>query len=465
MRQWLQRCTASIPTIRATGGFGGLEWREVVPVTLTLFRRFLLLSQFMHSALPPFSDPASGGYFRVFDASVLGLSTRTCSEWLQLAFQLKWVLGEVADIFARKYHTPIVNLLLRFETMYILLTLESYTEAQLLELESAMKEFVEQMVEVFGPKSVFNHGMLKPKLHALSHIVQWIRLFGRLLNFCTSHYEKAHTLIKDAAARTNNRTQEEMTMMRRLIYVRHLAATGHCGAFDALDQEQLEVAAAEAAARPVQADGSVTVQLTPADPAKAHGLNSTSISMPRALQPAVRQLLLQRAQEQETRPYIDMQKLRLYSALTISKQQVDGSQQRLARVHCRDRWCKKGSRYDDVLVQTLIPRVIKVTGARARPDAAAPRYQQQFARLEAIVSYCGSPLVFVRLYTEAANTRSLRIAPIYLKHQNDVSSWQLLPASAIIKRVQLMSDVHFRIKDSNAQDGRWFVNNNMSRCL
>ena len=55
------------------------------------------------------------------DASVLGLSTRTCSEWLQLAFQLKWVLGEVADIFARKYHTPIVNLLLRFETMYILL--------------------------------------------------------------------------------------------------------------------------------------------------------------------------------------------------------------------------------------------------------------------------------------------------------------------------------------------------------
>jgi Plavaka transposase len=167
-------------------------------------------------ALPRYSDAATGRRFKQYSGDVLSSSTLTADHKLALVMALKFAVGEVADVFEADFHKQILQLLLAFEEMYLLLAeTEQFSEADLDVVEQRIADFIKSLSRTFGPDSQLDYNIKKPKIHALSHIRQWIWLFGSWSNWCSSLYEQAHKRSKDHASRTNNKAQQERTMLSR----------------------------------------------------------------------------------------------------------------------------------------------------------------------------------------------------------------------------------------------------------
>ena len=109
--------------------------------------------------------------------------------------------------------------------MYLALLAPTFTDATLLELEELIKTYFRCLHAAFGESSVFKRNLRKPKNHAYSHTVAVVREYGALSNTCTFHFEKAHCVTKDAAARTNNKSHQEQTMLARIVNQSQLQAT------------------------------------------------------------------------------------------------------------------------------------------------------------------------------------------------------------------------------------------------
>ena len=404
---------------------------------------------FVCSELPKFCDPKTARNFRTFSKHILSLSTLTCTEWLQLAFQLKWAIGEKADIFMPQLHTSLIQLLQQFEKLYCLLCAEAFTTATMHELEENMADYITQLNTVFGPTSVFAHNMCKPKLHAFSHMVVWIKLFGRVSNCCTSHLEKAHSRTKDTAANTNNRSHQEGTMLKSQIQQNFIAT-----AFTVAGGTLKAAEGPGAAARTVS-------YMVPAV-RKASGLYGSSV--PRRMPQSTHDLLLTLLQRHVRSLHVDdagshvqghilLSKLRVHTGYRVATVDTAGRKSCHVSVHSRDMWQAGGCRYDDILVMCR---------------NADGNLEQRYARLEAAISYYGQALLLVRLYTPAAHEKSRRvcISEKYLKHNSEATSCRLLPASALVSRVHLINDTQFGAKyNANVLAGRWFVNPHSDRCL
>ena len=398
-----------------------------------------------YSALPAFNDPLQKRYFKVFNRQSLTLSTRTCTEWVQLTFQLKWALGEVADIFTRKIHKSFINLLLSFEAMYLALRAPSFTDSSLLQLEQLMQTYFTCLHAAFGANSPFKRNLRKPKNHAYSHIVAIILEYGSLANTCTFHFEKAHCVTKDAAARTNNKSHQEQTMLTRIVNQSHLNTT-----FAVYEQQRQddEAPTAKRARANADAAGNSTLQLTKSG---ACGLGSISPKACRRLQPDIRDSLLHLL-EQRTGKFITVQHIKLHPALSKVTNTADGVQQCSLKVHCRDAWGSSSggntsTRYDNVVVQLRNEAGLLV---------------ERYARLVAILRYYKVPLVLIKLYTPVTNNRSIRISQQYLRHTTTELDLRLLDANAVLAAAHLIKDCH---DQGGELTGRWFVNSSSSHCL
>ena len=137
---------------------------------------------------------------------------------MALLFQMVYVLGEVPDVFSAQLHADILQLLLAFKSMYLYISdLSEFTAADLDRAETLIKSYLKQLSDVFGPDTVFEKNMKKPKIHAWSHLRFYMQQFGAWTNFDTDHFELSHKLTKDLYAKTNNHggREESLTAMRR----------------------------------------------------------------------------------------------------------------------------------------------------------------------------------------------------------------------------------------------------------
>jgi hypothetical protein len=148
--------------------------------------------------------------------SFLSASKLTGGEHLALAFQIKFGMGEVPDIFPPRQHALIVKTALCFERMWYALTLDEYTDGDLQQLEDTMDEYVGLLNITFGPGSKYGFNLACPKLHALSHIPFWICFFGAMCILCTATFEEAHKKkVKTVASLTNHRGDTSLQMQSR----------------------------------------------------------------------------------------------------------------------------------------------------------------------------------------------------------------------------------------------------------
>ena len=137
-------------------------------------------------ALPVFDDPVTEKRFRKFSGDILTAKGLTSDTQLALIFSMKWGIGEVPDVFDAALHKEILLLLLKFERFYIFMSeKQSFTVADLDELEALLSSFVRQWTHTLGAKSRFKYNMQAPKVHAVSHLRMWIQRYGAWLNWCT----------------------------------------------------------------------------------------------------------------------------------------------------------------------------------------------------------------------------------------------------------------------------------------
>eukprot|EP00611_Tribonema_gayanum_P024755 TRINITY_DN551_c0_g2_i2.p3 TRINITY_DN551_c0_g2~~TRINITY_DN551_c0_g2_i2.p3 ORF type:complete len:124 (+),score=25.55 TRINITY_DN551_c0_g2_i2:815-1186(+) len=118
----------------------------------------------------------------------------------------RYALGEVADVFDPPMHKAVMNALQHFCDVYLAVDVPTaFTDSMLSDLEDKLERYLTTIYNVFGPGTALNHNMCKPKHHACSHEVQWIRQHGMPENFSTEHLEAGHKdHTKDGAAKTNN---------------------------------------------------------------------------------------------------------------------------------------------------------------------------------------------------------------------------------------------------------------------
>ena len=106
-----------------------------------------------------------------------------------------------------KFKKGFYNLIFMALCLEVALTQESYTESQLNQLETAIKQFLQIFWWVVGPfQECFSCcGLQIAKFHKLVHIVFYIRQFGSTLNFfggfCESHLK---TFIKAPTKNTSH---------------------------------------------------------------------------------------------------------------------------------------------------------------------------------------------------------------------------------------------------------------------
>lgn len=190
------------------------------------------------SAIPAFAQPDTRSesqtrYYRWFTGNIFNASHLTASEFRSQAFQLKYSLGEVADLFSKVQHKQIVDLLLCFEDFYLYVcTTDKFSTAELDKVEDKAARFHHQLMAAFGPDgSILQQSWLKPKLHALSHLRLWIRLYGNPKHYDSSSFELAHkNRTKDLAAKTCNRGDLAAGMLRRDVgdcMLEEVAAVAH----------------------------------------------------------------------------------------------------------------------------------------------------------------------------------------------------------------------------------------------
>ena len=146
---------------------------------------------------------------------MLGGRLLTADEKLSLVFQLKWGIGEVADVFTDEYHVGLLKTLLAFEELYLFLTVnEKFSHNDLRTLQRLVQKFL-QLLERWFSRLHKAGNMCKPKVHALVHLVFWLKHFGAHSNGCTSLFEMAHKRCKTNADRTNHKDGKERTMVDR----------------------------------------------------------------------------------------------------------------------------------------------------------------------------------------------------------------------------------------------------------
>lgn len=279
--------------------------------------------------MAPFHDPAQGRVFRHFGENTLTLSSRTCKEWLQLTFQLKWALGEKNDVFTKKVHTSILRALLAFEAMFVAMRAPMFTTSSLLLLEDLIADYFEKSVAAFGEASPFELNFKKPKNHAYSHALASAREFGAFQNACTFHFEKAHTVTKDAACRTNNKSQQEATMMRRIIKGTHLQA--------AFDQHSYQAQQANPQQLDEDRATAASLHLIPSQVTAAWGLYSEAQAKCRHLSAPLCVQLLDKLRTYSG-TFVTVEQVKLHAALVRSSTLPDGTKVTELKVHCRDQW-------------------------------------------------------------------------------------------------------------------------------
>jgi hypothetical protein len=178
------------------------------------------------SSIARYDDPATGRRSKHFGPDVLTAAGLTGDDTLAVCFQFKYALGEVPDVFAPAEHHAMLELLLQFETLYIFLAeTEAFGQSDLDTLEMHLGTFISKLSTTFGPQSRFKYNISRPKVHACSHLRRWIELFGVWRNLDTSSFEKAHSVTKDHAAHTNNRSNQELTMLNRINFEASLHST------------------------------------------------------------------------------------------------------------------------------------------------------------------------------------------------------------------------------------------------
>src|SRR5215471_3977151 len=114
------------------------------------------------------------------------------------------------------------NVFYCYLTMYIKMRQESFTDADLEELQADITEFCQEFVTIFFDYSASNCKI--PKLHVLRyHVVPSIRLYGLTSGMSTETYETLHKISVKIPYRTTNKKDYVPQMLKTVCYINLLA--------------------------------------------------------------------------------------------------------------------------------------------------------------------------------------------------------------------------------------------------
>eukprot|EP00611_Tribonema_gayanum_P024751 TRINITY_DN551_c0_g1_i2.p1 TRINITY_DN551_c0_g1~~TRINITY_DN551_c0_g1_i2.p1 ORF type:complete len:1024 (+),score=185.89 TRINITY_DN551_c0_g1_i2:261-3074(+) len=393
-------------------------------------------------SLARFSDPQEGRTYRHFTGDILNCVQLASGVVLQLVFQLRYALGEVADVFEPPMHKAVMTALQHFYDVYLALDLPTaFTDAMLSDLEDKLERYLTTIHDVFGPGTALNHNMCKPKHHACSHEVQWIRQHGMPENFSTEHLEaghKGHT--KDGAAKTNNHSDKERQMLWR---------DTHRSALESWLMVQEAAVAQAAELRQPEAVGEERVESRMVPPlgrgCKLAAVNAACVLPPNIL------AYLRTCMAHAVGVDFDRSALRMHTS--YRQLSIHGEEKSLIMsLQCRDMWRGGGGRKDDI--------VVKVAGDRPS-DVSTLAY----AQLVALVSYKKQQFAFIRWYFDARRQADhiVTIAPRYLQNKPLRESLQVIDVSSISARAHIIEDQQFQ--STIVGEKRFFVHDTNAKLL
>ncbi|KAG5180022.1 hypothetical protein JKP88DRAFT_247107 [Tribonema minus] len=391
-------------------------------------------------SLARYSDPQEGRTYRHFTGDILNCVQLASGVVLQLVFQLRYALGEVADVFEPPVHKAVMSTLLQFYDVYLAMDLPTaFTDAMLSDLEDKLERYLTTVNRVFGPGSALNHNMCKPKHHACSHLVQWIRQHGIPENFSTEHMEASHKEhTKDAAAKTNNHSDKERQMVRRDTHRSALESwlTGH--------------EAARAAGPPRAESADVERIKSRMVPPVGRGCRLSALDAACVLPPNVLGYL-HTCMAHAVGEDFDQSDLRMHTS--YRQLSILGEEKSLIMsLQCRDTWRGGGGRKDDI--------VVKVAG-----DGPLYEFTLAYAQLVALLSYQKQQFAFIRWYFDAHRQADhiVTIAPRYLQNKPLRESLQVIDVSSISARAHIIQDRQF--SSNIAGEKRFFVHDTNAKLL
>ena len=276
------------------------------------------------------------------------------------------------------------------------------------------------------------------------------------------HLEKSHKRTKDAAARTNNRSKELMSMMNRDILANQLNLRVELQRRQSLAKGDTSVAASTPGRALVPAVGSRSLRVPRREAdGRITWLYYTALTddlETRLLQQL--QALLVTDGVLTDDEHLQMKCLRQHTGYKVVAE-VDGEVRCTMALQCRDTWLGAGPRYDDVEVLVDGPHV-----------EHAPR--KQFAQLLTLLSYSTSKnsrysLAFVRWYTNSSrdpdSERPKPVCSTYLAQCpiNQEQSTTLISAAQLVRRVYILPDLQHTSR--GVDDRRFFLNDSNNSCL
>ena len=304
-------------------------------------------------SIPPYAEDRK--YFRTFSSEVLKVKTLSCADVMALVFQMPYALGEVADVFQQGLHSEILKLLLDFRSMYLFISgLAQFTDKDLDTAETLIHSFLKRLRAVFGPDTVFNKNMNKPKIHAWSHLRFYMQQFGAWTNFDTDHFELSHKMTKDLYAKTNNHggREEALTAMRRGMLRQEVAQ------YLLHEKEQQRQRRADEASTTQPLRHTDYVQQRPQKrwmvPERRKAKRLGAPGAPCTLTQRQHQILVALLKQYLDIEAVDETAIRVHTGYVIGYILLgdDGKRQQRWTMQARDSWHKQGPRHDDLLVKT-----------------------------------------------------------------------------------------------------------------